>query len=155
MNLTRQRLQELRQAFREVDEQQVELLDERGLAEVLAMLGYARVSAAAMMQRVHREKDGFVTFDDLKDIVLALESEATDSDDLDEEKNEEMTRTFQLLADPEHGCITLDQLIKAVNSQGHDWTRQQLKEMMDVADRDHDGLLTLDDFRVLWARVMQ
>lgn len=54
-----------------------------------------------------------------------------------------------MLADPLLNGITLESLLKACNSQEESWTKQQILEMMNDADLNHDGIIDSNEFKIV------
>lgn len=54
-----------------------------------------------------------------------------------------------MLAD-DSGVITLESLRHA--SQQEDWSLRELKEMMNEADTNHDGIIDMQEFTRVWNR---
>lgn len=54
-----------------------------------------------------------------------------------------------MLAD-DSGVITLESLRDA--SQQEDWSLRELKEMMNEADTNHDGIIDMQEFKRVWHR---
>lgn len=54
-----------------------------------------------------------------------------------------------MLADPSLNGITLESLLKVCNSQQESWTEQQIIEMMNDADLNHDGIIDPNEFRIV------
>ncbi|KAK4518485.1 uncharacterized protein ATC70_008703 [Mucor velutinosus] len=111
-----------------------------------------------LFESVGREKEASVELDDFIDIVLELKGD-TDSDvandfeeeEEDDEEEEEPTAdiAFQMLADPAVNGITLQSLLKVCETQDESWTKQQIMEMMNEADLNHDGLIDPNEFKIV------
>ncbi|CAO3588252.1 unnamed protein product [Absidia cylindrospora] len=152
MKLTRQRINELKQIFRQVDQDDTELLDKTGLDSALTLLGYEHADVDNALKLVGRQDEGCIIFEDLKEIVTDLDSKRDLNAELLEAQEDSMVHAFQLLADPDLGGITLARLEQLVKAQGHEWTKKDLKDMMEVDDSGHDGLITQDGFARIWKR---
>ena len=59
---------------------------------------------------------------------------------------EEMKNAFKLICEEGHDKITLKSLQKVARELGENMTLEELKEMIDEADRDGDGEIGEDDF---------
>ncbi|KAI8079755.1 uncharacterized protein BX664DRAFT_341387 [Halteromyces radiatus] len=143
MKLTRQRINDLKKVFNQIDKDDTELLDKTGLEEALNSLGYEHVDVDHLLKQVDRED--FVIFEDFKDIILYLEQK-----NQVDQNEQDIGRAFQLLADPQLGGITLNRLQELAKAQGQEWTRKEMEEMITIGDWDHDGLVTQDDFIRIW-----
>lgn len=56
---------------------------------------------------------------------------------------------FQMLVDPAVNGITLESLLKVCATQEDSWTEQQVREMMNEADLNHDGMIDTNEFRIV------
>jgi Ca2+-binding EF-hand superfamily protein len=45
--------------------------------------------------------------------------------------------------------ITLQSLLKVCETQDESWTKQQIMEMMNEADLNHDGLIDPNEFKIV------
>lgn len=74
-----------------------------------------------------------------------------DEEEEDDEEEEEPTAdiAFQMLADPALNGITLQSLLKVCETQDESWTKQQIMEMMNEADLNHDGLIDPKEFKIV------
>lgn len=85
------------------------------------------------------------------------EDEVSEEEDLEEEyiSEEEESGTpatdaaYQMLIDPAVNGITLESLLKVCATQEDSWTRQQVLEMMNEADLNHDGMIDPKEFKIL------
>ena len=76
----------------------------------------------------------------------------------DEEDNEEefiddsqREDVFQILtSNSKNGMITLESLQQICKEQGENWTTQELKEMLNEADMNHDGVIDPVEFKRIW-----
>ncbi|CAO0798143.1 unnamed protein product [Mucor circinelloides] len=118
-----------------------------------------------LFESVGREKQASVELDDFTDIVLELKriqgdtnsdiandvEEQQQEEDEDDEEEEEPTAdiAFQMLADPAVNGITLQSLLKVCETQDESWTKQQIMEMMNEADLNHDGLIDPNEFKIV------
>ncbi|GAN03406.1 hypothetical protein MAM1_0040c02859 [Mucor ambiguus] len=111
-----------------------------------------------LFESVGREKEASVKLDDFTDIVLELKGDTNsdtandfEEDDEDDEEAEEPTAdiAFQMLADPAVNGITLQSLLKVCETQDESWTKQQIMEMMNEADLNHDGLIDPNEFKIV------
>ncbi|KAL9538462.1 hypothetical protein MBANPS3_010911 [Mucor bainieri] len=108
-----------------------------------------------LFESVGREKEASVELDDFTDIVLELKGDANSdtANDPEEEDDEEEEPTadiaFQMLADPAVNGITLQSLLKVCETQDMSWTKQQIMEMMNEADMNHDGLIDPSEFKIV------
>ncbi|CEP09159.1 hypothetical protein [Parasitella parasitica] len=111
-----------------------------------------------LFESVGREKEATVELDDFVDIVVELKGGEANNDimntddDFEEEEEEEEEKediAFQMLADPALNGITLQSLLKVCETQDESWTKQQIMEMMNEADLNHDGLIDPYEFKIV------
>ncbi|KAI8639798.1 hypothetical protein BD408DRAFT_434799 [Parasitella parasitica] len=111
-----------------------------------------------LFESVGREKEATVELDDFIDIVIELKGGEANIDTLnadddfeeeEEEDDEEEDIAFQMLADPALNGITLQSLLKVCETQDESWTKQEIMEMMNEADLNHDGLIDPYEFKVV------
>jgi len=62
------------------------------------------------------------------------------------DSKEEMAKAFRLFDDDETGRITFKNLKRVAKDLGEDITDEELQEMIDEADREGSGEVSLDDF---------
>jgi Ca2+-binding EF-hand superfamily protein len=74
-----------------------------------------------------------------------------DDDEYEEEDEDEPTAdmAFEMLADPAINGITLESLLKVCETQQESWTKQQIMEMMNEADLNHDGMIDPNEFKIV------
>lgn len=79
-----------------------------------------------------------------------LDIEDDDEDDFIEQNDTLTTYTaFQMLVDPAVNGITLESLLKVCKTQEESWTEQQVREMMNEADLNHDGMIDPNEFKIV------
>ena len=65
----------------------------------------------------------------------------------DRDSNAEMEKAFRLFDDDETGRISFRNLKRVAKELGEDMTDEELQEMIDEADREGMGEVSLDDFK--------
>lgn len=78
--------------------------------------------------------------------------EEEDEDFVDGSYTPAADTAFQMLVDPAVNGITLESLLKVCATQEDSWTEQQVKEMMNEADLNHDGMIDPNEFRIVCER---
>ncbi|KAI9494246.1 hypothetical protein BDB00DRAFT_819410 [Zychaea mexicana] len=170
MLLTRAQKQEINQVFELTDTVGAGLLDGEGLYKALRALGLeVPVSEGGindLLRSVDRQDEGYIDVDDFKKIVSDLmtrkndeqrednhdyDQEEEDGDEDEEEFIDDHRRddAFRVLA-AKDGMITLDSLRQASQAQGESWTTRELEEMLNEADRNHDGVVDPAEFERIW-----
>jgi Ca2+-binding EF-hand superfamily protein len=56
---------------------------------------------------------------------------------------------FRMLVDPAVNGITLESLLRVCSAQEESWTKQQIMEMMNEADLNHDGMIDPNEFKII------
>ncbi|KAI8136909.1 hypothetical protein BJV82DRAFT_637430 [Fennellomyces sp. T-0311] len=149
--LSREQRKEIKEVFAMVDTIGAGLLDGEALYKALRALGLEVPVAPAgiedLLRTVGREQDGYIDIDDFQKIVsdLMLQRDEEDEEDDDSDRRRD---AFRILA--EDGRITLQSLRKASQAQGEAWTIQELTEMMNEADTNHDGHIDPVEFERIW-----
>ncbi|KAI7897982.1 uncharacterized protein BX663DRAFT_526674 [Cokeromyces recurvatus] len=144
---------QLKQIFKDFDINDEGLLDTEYLFKALISLDLPieQSDIPDLFESVGREKEGTVTQDDFIDIVTELmDCDIDDGEISQQEANDSYLITdtaFNMLADPAVNGITLESLLKACEMQYESWTKQQVMEMMNEADLNHDGLIDSDEFK--------
>ncbi|GAA5805754.1 hypothetical protein EDC94DRAFT_605404 [Helicostylum pulchrum] len=106
-----------------------------------------------LFECVGREKDKAVNMDDFMDIVTELKG-VDDTDDFLEYNDTPTAETaFQMLVDPNVNGITLESLLRVCATQEESWTKQQITEMMNEADLNHDGKIDPIEFKLICKKV--
>ncbi|KAI9480705.1 MAG: hypothetical protein EXX96DRAFT_617678 [Benjaminiella poitrasii] len=144
---------QLKQTFKEFDINDVGLLDSEHLFKALKSLGLPieQSDLPDLFESVGREKEGTVSQEDFVDIVTELMNIEDDDESLHESSSSSLTTdtAFNILADPAINGITLESLLKACEKQQESWTKQQVIEMMNEADLNHDGMIDSEEFKAI------
>ena len=69
-----------------------------------------------------------------------------DSSQSDKDSKEDIQKVFQLFDDSSKGSISLDNLKRVARELGEDMSEEELKEMIERADLDGDGVISMDEF---------
>ncbi|KAI7885305.1 EF-hand [Lichtheimia hyalospora FSU 10163] len=139
------RQKEIRQAFNAADTVGAGLLDSEATCTALELLELPVLDKALIEDLVISEgEEGYVDLDGFKVIVQELVESSSPSS-----SHQKLQDAYRLLAD-DSGVITLESLRHA--SQQEDWSLQQLEEMMNEADINHDGIIDMQEFKRVWNR---
>ncbi|KAI8993354.1 hypothetical protein BDB01DRAFT_737419 [Pilobolus umbonatus] len=128
-------------------------LDDQQLYEALIELGIP-VNISDMddiFDSIGLKKERMLGIDDFIEVVMELKSTVVEKNvEEEEEEHEDIAwKAFQLLADPDLGGIPLDRLYAVCEKQNEHWTKEQIKQMMNAADTNNDGLIDYEEFRVV------
>ncbi|KAJ8657019.1 hypothetical protein O0I10_007353 [Lichtheimia ornata] len=139
------RQKEIRQAFNAADTVGAGLLDSEATCTALELLQLPILDKALIEDMVTSEGvEGYVDMDGFKSIVQELVNSSSSSS-----SQQKIQDAYRLLAD-DSGVITLESLRDA--SQQEDWSLRELKEMMNEADTNHDGIIDMQEFKRVWHR---
>ena len=91
-----------------------------------------------MISDLDKNKSGTIDFEEFLDMMTARMS--------DKDTREDISKVFRLFDDDNTGTITLRNLRRVARELGETMTDEELQEMVDRADSNGDGAVTLDDF---------
>jgi centrin-1 len=91
-----------------------------------------------MISDADKDGSGTINFDEFVSIMTVKMGER--------DPKEEMIKAFRLFDEDETGKITFKNLKRVATELGENMTDEELQEMIDEADRDGDGEVSLDDF---------
>jgi len=91
-----------------------------------------------MIADVDKNGSGTIDFEEFLDMMTVKMGER--------DSKEEMAKAFRLFDDDETGRITFKNLKRVAKDLGEDITDEELQEMIDEADREGSGEVSLDDF---------
>lgn len=142
-NLTESEIEEVREAFNLFDVDGSGTIDPRELREAMKSLGYDAKNQviADMIADLDRDGTGEIDFDEFLDIFSLRMGGAGGGD-----SKEEIQKIFNLFDDEKKGYISLQNLKRVARCLGENMSDADLLEMIERADTDNDGLVSLDDF---------
>ncbi|KAL1930011.1 hypothetical protein VTP01DRAFT_1165 [Rhizomucor pusillus] len=148
--LSREQIKELKEVFQTADTNDAGLLDGEALYNALRALGLevpvTETGIRDLLIRVGRQDEGYVDFDDFKKMVAELMT-----DDHESIQRDRCDFVFRSLMMGENGSgITIETLRRAAAAQGETWTNQELDEMFNEADINHDGIVDPAEFKRVW-----
>ena len=91
-----------------------------------------------MISDLDKNKSGTIDFEEFLDMMTARMS--------DKDTREDIAKVFKLFDDDNTGQITLKNLRRVARELGETMTDEELQEMIDRADSNGDGNVSLDDF---------
>ena len=129
-----------REAFDLFDTDGSGFIDAKELKAVLCALGFepTKDEIRKMISDADKDGSGTINFDEFIGIMTKKMGERDPRD--------EMIKAFRLFDDDETGMITFKKLKRVATELGESITDEELQEMIDEADRDGDGQVSLDDF---------
>ena len=91
-----------------------------------------------MITDLDANKSGTIDFEEFLDMMTARMS--------DKDTREDINKVFRLFDDDNTGAITLKNLRRVARELGETMTEEELQEMVDRADSNGDGGVSMDDF---------
>lgn len=133
-------LEELKEAFVLFDSDNKGCLDGRELKSAIRALGFdiKKEQIRKMMNDLGKEPTDTIKFDEF---VLCMKDRMQDKC-----TKEEVMKIFALFDDEQTGKITFRNLKRVAMEIGENISDEDLREMIEEADRDGDGALNFDEF---------
>mmetsp|Transcript_18481 Transcript_18481/g.22634 ORF Transcript_18481/g.22634 Transcript_18481/m.22634 type:complete len:179 (+) Transcript_18481:413-949(+) len=140
VELTSEQKQEIREAFDLFDTDGSGTIDAKELKVAMRALGFEpkKEEIRKMIADVDKNGSGTIDFEEFLDMMTVKMGER--------DSKEEMAKAFRLFDDDETGRITFKNLKRVAKDLGEDITDEELQEMIDEADREGSGEVSLDDF---------
>jgi Ca2+-binding protein (EF-Hand superfamily) len=139
-NLTEEQKQEIREAFDLFDSDGSGTIDAKELKVAMRALGFEpkKEEIRKMIADIDKSGDGQINFEEFL-AMMTVKMGQRDS-------REEMIKAFRLFDDDETGRISFQNLKRVANDLGENLTDEELQEMIDEADREGTGEVSLEDF---------
>eukprot|EP00483_Globobulimina_turgida_P000962 UN00964 len=131
---------ELKEAFELFDTDNSGTIDMKELRAAMKALGYDAQKEELKKIRFELDKDigDEINFEEFLEIMTGRICKADTRDDIN--------KIFRLFDEDNTGYITLRNLKKICQELGEDINDEELKEMIEEADKDGDGVVSPDDF---------
>jgi len=138
--LTEDEIEEIKEAFDLFDTDGSGAIDPKELKAAMQSLGFEAKNQTIfqMISDLDKNKSGTIDFEEFLDMMTARMS--------DKDTREDIAKVFRLFDDDNTGTITLRNLRRVARELGETMTDEELQEMVDRADSNGDGAVTLDDF---------
>jgi len=138
--LTEDEIEEIKEAFDLFDTDGSGSIDPKELKAAMQSLGFEAKNQTIfqMISDLDKNKSGTIDFEEFLDMMTARMS--------DKDTREDISKVFRLFDDDNTGTITLRNLRRVARELGETMTDEELQEMIDRADSNGDGAVTLDDF---------
>lgn len=139
-HLNDDQLLEIQQAFEIFDVDKSHLLDRNELRVALRSMGFevSKEEIIAIMNRYDQEQKGYIDFDSFSRIA---------ADKISQRNPEtELHQLFLLFADQKLLKIGIDNLREVFESVNEKISEEDLKQMIECFDQDHDGYITEEEF---------
>lgn len=140
IELTEEQRQEIREAFDLFDTDGSGSIDAKELKVAMRALGFEpkKEEVRKMIADIDKNGSGSIDFEEFLSMMSVKMGER--------DSKEEMIKAFRLFDDDETGRITFKNLKRVAKELGEDMTDEELQEMIDEADREGTGEVSLDDF---------
>merc|ERR1711971_1544804 len=115
-------------------------IDPKELRAAMQSLGFEAKNQTIfqMISDLDNNKSGSIDFEEFLDMMTARMS--------DKDTREDISKVFRLFDDDTSGSITLRNLRRVAKELGETMTDEELQEMVDRADSNGDGAVSMDDF---------
>lgn len=146
--LTSEQEQEVREAFELFDTDGTMTIQSKELKTAMRALGFdpEESEVRTLTQMADPKNTGKIEFQDFLNVVGKKYSERNIKDDL--------LQAFKFFDDEDTGQITLKDLKRVAKELGERYTEEELQAMIDEADADKDGGVTLEEFLQVMKRAM-
>ena len=138
--LSEEEIEEIREAFNLFDTDGSGTIDPKELKAAMQSLGFEAKNQTIyqMIGDIDKDNDGSIDFEEFLDMMTAKMS--------DKDTREDIAKVFRLFDDDTSGSITLRNLRRVAKELGETMTDEELQEMIDRADSNGDGAVSMDDF---------
>jgi centrin-1 len=138
--LTEEQKQEIKEAFDLFDTDGSGSIDAKELKVAMRALGFEpkKEEIRSMIADIDKSGDGNIDIEEFM-TMMTVKMGQRDS-------KEEMMKAFRLFDDDESGKISFKNLKRVAKDLGENMTDEELQEMIDEADREGTGEVSLDDF---------
>ena len=138
--LTEDEVEEIKEAFDLFDTDGSGTIDPKELKAAMQSLGFEAKNQTIfqMISDLDANQSGAIDFEEFLDMMTARMS--------DKDTREDISKVFRLFDDDQTGQITLKNLWRVARELGETMTEEELQEMIDRADSNGDGGVSMDDF---------
>merc|ERR1712093_495007 len=138
--LTEDEIEEIKEAFDLFDTDGSGTIDPKELRAAMQSLGFEAKNQTIfqMISDLDKNKSGSIDFEEFLDMMTARMS--------DKDTREDIQKVFRLFDDDTSGSITLRNLRRVAKELGETMSDAELQEMVDRADSNGDGAVSMDDF---------
>jgi centrin-1 len=135
-----EQVEELREAFNLFDTEQSGTIDARELKAALRALGFEvkKEDVRRMLSDVGKDPSSPIDFNDFQEMMRGKMP--------DKNSRAEIDKVFALFDEDETGKISFRNLRRISQELGETLNDEELKEMIEEADRDGDGLINPEEF---------
>jgi len=133
-------VQEIKEAFDLFDVDQSGAIEPSELKAAMQALGFQvkQQTVLQMIAELDKDRSEAIDFDEFLDMMTKKMERG--------ETREDLSKVFRLFDEDNTGTITFRNLKKIARDLGEDANDEELMDMIDKADSNGDGAVTLDDF---------
>jgi len=144
--LTEDEVEEIREAFNLFDTDGHGEIDVRELKAAMRSLGFETKNPTIFQMIADLGTDGAerIEFDEFLDAITSKLG--------DKETRDGINKIFRLFDDDNTGTISLKNLKRVSKELGETMTEEELREMVERADTNGDGLITQEDFYTIMTK---
>ena len=138
--LTEDEIEEIKEAFDLFDTDGSGSIDPKELRAAMQSLGFEAKNQTIyqMITDLDKNKSGNIDFEEFLDMMTARMS--------DKDTREDINKVFRLFDDDTSGSVTIRNLRRVARELGETMTDEELQEMIERADSNGDGAVSMDDF---------
>ncbi|TPP65279.1 Calmodulin [Fasciola gigantica] len=143
-HLTKQRVSELREIFRFLDRDSGGTVSGQELSSLIRLVSsnYTEHEIKLLMNKADMNGDGEMGFEEF---VQLLSCEPTDP----QQETSATREAFEVFDADNDGFITKLELLQVMTRIGHNFSEQEVEEMLSEADQDGDGRVTYAEFEAM------
>lgn len=139
--LTPQEIRDLKLVFDTFDTDKSGAIDARELRKAMKALGFkmSRESLNEMIEHLDTDRSGHIEFDEFLEFIIARQGDGRDV-------HAEIMQGFKMFDTDKSGRITAENLKQASRMCGVKLNEQEIREMVEEADKDGDNEIDADEF---------
>ena len=140
------KIYEIKETFDLFDEDGLGIITPKNLKDAMVSLGFEPKPPTVyqMISGLDSNGSGAIDFDEFLDMMTTNE---------DKDMRDDIDKVFRLFDDDKKGLLSIKNLRRVSRELGENISDEELIEMIERADSDKDGLVTMDDFyRILTKR---
>merc|ERR1711906_23196 len=136
--LSEEEIEEIKEAFDLFDTDGSGNIDPKELRAAMQSLGFEAKNQTIfqMISDLDKNKSGAIDFEEFLDMMTARMS--------DKDTREDIGKVFRLFDDDTSGSITIRNLRRVARELGETMTDEELQEMVERADSNGDGAVSMD-----------
>lgn len=144
--LTSDEVEEIREAFNLFDTDGSGTIDPRELKAAMQSLGFDNKNPTVyqMIADLDRELSSVIDFEEFLDAITRKLG--------DKESRDGISKIFNLFDDDKTGNITMKNLKRVAKELGETMSEEELREMIERADSQGNGEITMDDFYTIMTK---